>query len=195
MQLSHYTGREHLNTVDGHDRNLHSNIHNLPQEGNFHYEQRNTITLDTVVDYKHHMGYVDKKEREWENGHQLLNQNQTWQMDEAAVFPSLRVGHSEHLLSSFLTWWEENFIQIFNTHYKEHFHGDWTRTVATPVGKPPTPSANINSFNKHWPDPSRPEGCHVCSVRGVTWKVCVKRHVMWPYVSIKHALQIMETQL
>jgi hypothetical protein len=50
--------------VDGQDRHLHSNIHSPPQEGNFHDEQRNTIKLDIVVDYNHHMGYEDKRERE-----------------------------------------------------------------------------------------------------------------------------------
>lgn len=101
--------------MDGQDRHLHSNIHSPPQEGNFHDEQRNTIKLDIVVDYNHHMGYEDKRERE--NGHLLLIQHQTWQVDEAAVFPSLKFGHSEQLLPSFLMWWEENLRQIFNSHF------------------------------------------------------------------------------
>jgi hypothetical protein len=49
--------------VDGQDRHLNSNIHNQPQEKNFHDEQRSTIKPDTVVDYNYHMGYVDKRER------------------------------------------------------------------------------------------------------------------------------------
>ena len=47
-----------------------------------------------------------------------------------------------------------------------------------PVGRPPTASVNINrldtSFIKHWPGPSKLGRCCVCSVRGVTWKVCMK---------------------
>jgi hypothetical protein len=47
-----------------------------------------------------------------------------------------------------------------------------------PVGRQSTASVNVarlnTSFSKHWPGPSKPGCCSVCSARGVTWKVHVK---------------------
>ena len=47
-----------------------------------------------------------------------------------------------------------------------------------PVGRPPTNSVTISrldtSFKKHWPGPTKPGHSHVCSTRGVTWKVRMK---------------------
>ena len=47
-----------------------------------------------------------------------------------------------------------------------------------PVERPPTTSVNISrldtSFEKHWPGPTKPGRCHMCSARCVTQKVRVK---------------------
>jgi len=40
-----------------------TNIHNAPVEGNFFYDRRKAIKLQIVMDYKHHMGCVDKGDR------------------------------------------------------------------------------------------------------------------------------------
>ena len=37
-----------------------TNIHNAPAEGNFCNEREKAIKLQIVMDYNHHMGYVDK---------------------------------------------------------------------------------------------------------------------------------------
>ena len=37
-----------------------TNIHNAPAEGNFCNERGKAIKPQIVVDYNHHMGYVDK---------------------------------------------------------------------------------------------------------------------------------------
>jgi len=40
-----------------------TNIHNVPVEGNFCSEGVRAIKPQIVMDYNHHMGYVDKGER------------------------------------------------------------------------------------------------------------------------------------
>ena len=40
-----------------------TNIHNAPAEGNFCNEGGKAIKPQTVKDYNHHMGYVDKGDR------------------------------------------------------------------------------------------------------------------------------------
>jgi len=64
------------------------------------------------------------------------------------------------------------------------FCGTWVAVVGQEwqlerlVGRPSTVSVNIarliTSFSKHWPGPSKPGCCCVCSARGVTWKVHTK---------------------
>jgi hypothetical protein len=40
-----------------------TNIHDSPVEGNFSNEEGKTIEMQIVMDYNHHMGYVDKCNR------------------------------------------------------------------------------------------------------------------------------------
>ena len=40
-----------------------TNTHNAPAEGNFCNEGRKAIKLQIMMDYNHHMGYVDKGDR------------------------------------------------------------------------------------------------------------------------------------
>jgi len=40
-----------------------TNIHNAPAEGNFCIEGGKVIKPQTVMNYNHHMGYVDKGDR------------------------------------------------------------------------------------------------------------------------------------
>jgi hypothetical protein len=40
-----------------------TNIHDVPAEGHFSSEEGKTIELQIVMDYNHHMGYMDKCDR------------------------------------------------------------------------------------------------------------------------------------
>jgi hypothetical protein len=51
------------NRMDRQQRYLHANIHDPPQEGNFLNEQGNVIKPEIVVDYNHHLHYVNKGNR------------------------------------------------------------------------------------------------------------------------------------
>jgi len=42
---------------------MFTNIHNAPAEGNFCNERGKAIKPQIVMDYHHHMGYVDKGDR------------------------------------------------------------------------------------------------------------------------------------
>jgi hypothetical protein len=55
--------RHNLTATDWMDKRdvcMLSNIHDLPQEVNFHNEQGNALKQKIVADYNHHLGYVDK---------------------------------------------------------------------------------------------------------------------------------------
>ena len=49
--------------MDKRDICMLTNIHDLPQEGNFLDEQGNAINPESLEDYNHHMCYVDKGDR------------------------------------------------------------------------------------------------------------------------------------
>jgi hypothetical protein len=107
--------RRNLTAVDWMDKTdvcMLTNIHDPPQEGNFRNEQGNAIKPKIVVDYNHHLGYVDK-------GNRMANSYANWpsdkEVDEKAVFPSVQTSHSEQLHTSFFMWWEENFTHRFLT--------------------------------------------------------------------------------
>jgi hypothetical protein len=103
--------RRSLTAIDGNDKRdvcMLTNIHDLPQGGNFRNEQGNAIKPKIVADYNHHLGYVDK-------GNRMANSYPDMEVDEKAVFPSVQTRHSEQLHPSFFMWWEENFTQRFLT--------------------------------------------------------------------------------
>jgi len=100
------------NKLDGQERCRHANVHDPPQEGNFHNEEDNVIKPKIVADYNYHLGYVDKGNR-MANSYSISCQ--TWKWIKKAVFPSVQTSHSEQLHPSFFIWWEENFTQRFLT--------------------------------------------------------------------------------
>jgi len=69
-----------------------TNIHNAPAEGNFCNEGGKAIKPQIVMNYNHHMGYVDKGEK---NCQQLLHQPSHIQVDGKTVLSSVRPGHSQ----------------------------------------------------------------------------------------------------
>lgn len=112
------------NTVDGQERCLHANIHDLPQEGNFLDEQGNVIKPENVEDYNRHMTYVDKGDR-MANSYSISCRIWKWTKSR---FPSVQSDYFEQLHPSFFMWWGENFTQRFLTPpFEEHARSGWTR--------------------------------------------------------------------
>jgi hypothetical protein len=114
--------------MDKRDVCMLTNIHDLPQEGNFLDEQGNVIKPENVEDYNRHMCYVDKGDR-MANSYSISCE--IWKWTKKAVFPSVQYDYFEQLHPSFFMWWEENFTQRFLTPpSEEHAISGWTRTAA-----------------------------------------------------------------
>jgi hypothetical protein len=77
-----------------------TNIHNAPAEGNFCNERGKAIMPQIVMDYNHHMGYVDKGDR-MANIYTTSGRTFKW---TKIVFSSFRPDHSPYLHPSFLLW-------------------------------------------------------------------------------------------
>ena len=65
-----------------------TDIHNVPAESNFCNEGGKAIKPQIVMDYNHHMGYMDKGDR-MANSYSIRHSS-----GEKFVFPSVRPGHS-----------------------------------------------------------------------------------------------------
>ena len=69
-----------------------TNTHSAPAEGNFCNEGGKAIKPQIVMDYNHHMGYVDKGDR---MAISYSHQPSHIQVDEKIVLSSARPGHSQ----------------------------------------------------------------------------------------------------
>jgi hypothetical protein len=85
-----------------------TNEHDPPQEGSFHCEQGNAIKPDTVADFNHHVGCIDKGDRMTNSD--SISQTWKWMKTLFLCLLDLVILNSYILLSS---WWEENFTQKF----------------------------------------------------------------------------------
>jgi len=135
------------------------------------------IKLEPVADYDRHMGYVDKGDR-MANSYSISCWR--WKGMNKMLFHlfDLAILNSYILLSSVVgrkflhrDFWHAHLRNMLEVTGKKWW-------LQKPVGRPPTISVNISrldtSFKKHWPGPTKPGHCHVCSVRCVTQKVHMK---------------------
>jgi hypothetical protein len=91
-----------------------------------------------MMDYNHHIGYVDKVDR-MANSYSISCQ--AWKC-EKICFSSDETGHSEQLHPFFFMWWEENLMQRFLTRPSENtlaVAGQEQR-LERPIRRPPTTS-------------------------------------------------------
>lgn len=170
-----------------------TNIHDLPQEGNFRDEQENMMKLDIMACCNHYMDYVGKKDRV-ANRYSISCVSLKWMKRLFFHQLVLAILNSYKLLSlcggkktSCRDYWLAVLRNMLALAGQE-------QQLQTLVGRPPT-AANIcrldTGFNQHLPRPSR-----WVTVMCAVWVVCLEKHLpsvltlMWPFVSIKPGLWI-----
>lgn len=145
-------------------------------KGNFCSEQGNMIKLEPVADYDHHRSYVDKGDR-MANSYSISCWTWKWMNKLFFHLFDLAILNSYILLPSCCgkKISHRNFWCALLRNMLEVAGKEWW--LHRPVGRPTTTSVNNSrldtSFKKHWPGPTKPGRCRVCS-RGVTWKVHMK---------------------
>jgi hypothetical protein len=90
---------------DKRDVRILTNIHDAPAEGNFCDTNGKAIKLQIVVDYNHHMGYVDKGDR-MANSYSI--NHHTWKWTKKLFFHLFDLA----ILNSFIFFFirgQENF--------------------------------------------------------------------------------------
>ena len=173
--------RRNLTAVDWMDKRdvcMLTNIHDPPQEGNFHNEQGNVIKPKIVADYKHHLDYVDKGNR-MANSYTISHQ--TWKWMKMLLFHLFKLA----ILNSYILLSSCGGKKISHRHFGLALLSNMLelprqeQRLQRSVGRSSTASVNIStldtSFNKYWPGPSKPGCSHVC--RHDTESMCDKSQV------------------
>jgi len=155
-----------------------TNIHSAPAEGNFCNEGRKAIKPQIVMDYNHHMGFVDKGDR-MANSYFINRRTFKWTKKLFFHLLDLAILNSYILLSSCggKKMSHRDFRYTLVRNMLAHAGPEWR--IPRPLGRPPNVESHVARLevcgSKHWPIPSETQlGCRVCKARGVTQKVFVK---------------------
>ena len=160
-----------------------TNIHNASAEGNFCNEAGKAIKPHIVMDYNHHMGYVDK-------GDSMANSYSiscTFKWMKKLFFHLLDLA----ILNSYIFHSSCGCKKMSHRAFRFTLvrnmlaHAGPARRAPRPVGRPPNVETHVArlevSASKHWPTRSEKQlWCRVCKGTGVTKKVflkCRKRDV------------------
>ena len=105
-----------------------TNIHGVPAENSFSSEEGKAIELQIVMDYIHHMGYMDKCDRMAVH-YSIGCRTFKWTKKLFFVCYTWPFSIATFLL---LVWGLENFTQRFSFYPHEEYAGTcWTRTEST----------------------------------------------------------------
>jgi len=173
-----------------------TNIHNAPAEGNFCNKGEKAIKLQTVIDYNHHMGYVDKGDR-MANSCSISRLTFKWTKKLFFHLFDLAILNSYILYSSCGGKNMSHRDLQYNLLRNMLAHARPEQRLPRPLGRPPNVKSHVAKLNvcgsKHWSIPSEALlRCHVCKARGVTKKVFVKcrKCEVGLCVKKKHVLKI-----
>jgi hypothetical protein len=104
-----------------------TNMHKPPQEGNLYDEQGNTIKLDIVAVYNHHMGCIDKRDR-MAKRYSVSHWTWKWTKNLSFFVLDLVILNSYMLVSS---CGGKKISHTFSSSLSEEHAGNgWKRTVA-----------------------------------------------------------------
>jgi len=151
-----------------------TNIHSAPAEGNFCNEGRKAIKPQIVMDYNHHMVYVDKGDR-MANSYSISRHTFKWTKKLFFHLLDLAILNSYILHSSCggkkMSYRDFRYTLVRNM----LAHAGPERSVPRSLGRPPNVESHVASLevsgSKHWPIPSEMQlRCHVFKARGVTQK-------------------------
>jgi len=158
---------------DKRDICLLMNIHNAPAEGNFYNEGGKAIKPQIVMDYNHHMGYVDKSDR-IANSYSISCRTFKWM--KKLFFRMLDLA----ILDSYILHSSCGGKKISHRDFQYTLMRNRTRTECTKAIRQTTHVephvARLKVFgSKHWPIPCETQlRCDMCKARSVTQKVFVK---------------------
>jgi len=145
-----------------------TNIHNAPAEGNFCNERGKTIKLQIVMDYNHHMGYVDKGDR---MANSYSSSQRTFKWAKKLFFHLLDLA----ILNSYILHSSCGGKKISHRDFRFTLvrnmlaHAGPEQRVPRPLGRPPKAEKHVTRLevcgSKHWLTPSETQlRCRVCSV-------------------------------
>jgi hypothetical protein len=175
---------------DKRDVRVLSNIHNAPAEGNFCNERGKAIKPQIVMDYSHHMGYVNKGDR-MANIYSISRRTFKWTKKLFVHLLDLAILNSYILHSSCggknISHRDFRFTLVRNM----PAHAGPERRAPRPLGRLPKVEKHVGRLevggSKHWPTPSETQlRCRVCKVRVVTKKVYMKCRKCEVGLSIKN---------
>jgi len=155
-----------------------TNIHNAPAEGNFFNEGGKAIKPQIVMDYNHHMGYVDKGDR-MVNSYSIGHRTFKWMKKLFFHLLDLAILNS-YILHSSCGGKKMSHRDFRYTLARNMLaHAGPERRVPRPLGRQPNVESHVVRLevcgSKHWPIPSETQlRCHMCKARGVKQKVFVK---------------------
>ena len=153
------------------------NIHIAPAEGNFFNEGGKAIKPQIVMDYKHHMGYVDKGDR-MANSYSISRRTFKW--TKKLFFHLLDLA----ILNSYILNSSCGSKKMSHTYFRYTLvrntlaHGGPEGRVRRTLGRPPNVESHVARLEVcgsiYWPIPSETQlRCRVCKARDVTQKVFV----------------------
>jgi len=151
-------------------------IHDAPAEGNFCNEGGKAIKPQIVIDYNHHMGYVDKGDR-MANSYFISRCTFKWMKKLFFHLLNLSILNSYILHFHFSCGRKKMSHRDFRYTFVRNMlaHAGPEQRVPRPLGRPPNVESHITrlevSSSKHWPIPSEMQLRYlVCKARGVTKK-------------------------
>jgi len=134
-----------------------TNIHGVPAEGNFSSERGKAIELQIVMDYNHHMGYVDKCDRMTVR-YSISCRTFKWMKKLFFQLLDLAILNSYILRS--LCWGKKISRRDFRYTLMMNMlaHAEPEQRVPRPLGRPPNVESHFAKLkvcgSKHWPIPS-----------------------------------------
>jgi len=155
-----------------------TNIHSAPAEGNFCNQGGKAIKLQIVMDYNHHMYYVDKGGR-MANSYSISCRTFKWTKKFFFNLLNLAILNSCILHSSCggkkMSHRDFRYTLVRNM----LTHAGPERRIPRSLGRPPNTESHVARLevcsSRHWPMPSETQLRYcVCKARGVTQKVFVK---------------------
>jgi hypothetical protein len=134
---------------DKHDVYILTNLHDAPAEGNFYNMNGKAIKPQTVVEYSHHVGYVDKGD--WMANSYSIG-HRTWKWTKKLFFHLLDLA----LLNIFILLSSCGSKKISHRDFQFFLmrnmlaHDGQDRDIPGPLGRPRTVDTQV-SGSKHWP--------------------------------------------
>jgi len=155
-----------------------TNIHSAPAEGDFCNEAGKAIKPQIVMDYNHHMGYVEKGDR---MAISCFISRHTFKWTKKLFFHLLDLA----ILNSYILHSSCGGKKMSHRDFRYTLvrnmsaHAGPEQRIPRPLGRPRNVESHVARLevcgSKHWPIPSEMQlRCCVCMARAVTQKVFVK---------------------